>query len=704
MKLHKTGMLALAASITMSGFSMLSAPAKADVSYDDLLKENGGDLERSHWAAEAIEQLVDKYGIMSGYPDKTFRGQRTLSRFEMAAALYQVMKYIDSQIAEVKENQGGEPDLSAYATKDDLKQLAALQMEFKRELDMLKEGHMDLAKRVDMLERVQVHGRVAVKYRDRVSVTDGTVAESPLFKAGNSSANKVVGADGTVTDQANAPVKAYSNNNGQAVRDANGLPTKFSSPMEANVTIDDLVPFRVQSSLMVNAMLTDGISLHTSFDMFELGTAAGNQAVTNGGHNQDEGSAAGGNFLFRKAMLQFGDVKYDGVTKGMHGHLMGSPKDLGSGTSFKVGLMNFAHDVNPGSMLNNHFNNPNWAGRGYGMVGWGGADSALSGSGTYTNSLSRYWAGGLNASMVDPDSHRYNNVTSPSAAFNAAWGWGKFFVGANYGSVNTNRQMAAAGNLGNGAAPLMGTDAMFGTAAADRALFAGAVMPGADRLGKLTGNTLALPSQYGDGYAVAGVDLMFFKDAFPVRLGVHGMSYLNDNMLSFNAMSRNEVSGVLDLGWSKNFGLTVGVNKSFSGYDRHSVGLLFNDLGGSGFDIQLGANLATRGLFAVSDIAAGNAGIALGIPFVNMGEGKDNVKLVLAARQSIGDNLGGAAAAAGVPNQMFKDSGLTVSLPYSNIGGSPLNIRAEYSMLLADAVWQFRPVAHDVSVITSYWF
>lgn len=706
---------------------VFSASAQSDVSYEDLLVENGGDLETGHWAAEAIENLVDKYGVMSGYPDKKFRGQRTLTRFEMAAALYQVMKYIDKEIADTKA--GIKPiDTSNLATKDDLKQLAALQMEFKRELDALKEGHMALAKRVDLLERVQVHGKVEVRYRDRVAVTDGTDAASPLFANGNSSAANTV-ANGTSTARPSTDNTNQFANNGAAVgdfaatpanrqsqRDANGLPTSFNSPAAANVTIDDLVPFRIQSQLGVDAMLTDGITLKTAFDMFELGTVANGGAVTNGGHNLNEGTASGSNFLFRKAYLQFGDVKMAGMDHKemarMHHHfdaqakdMMDMPKDLGMGTSFKVGLMNFKNDVNPGTMLSNHFDNPSWVGHGYGMVGWGGSDVALANSAVngYTNSVSRYWAGGLNASMVDPDSHFYNDVTSPSAAFNAAWGWGKFFIGANYGSVHTNRQAAAAGNLSSGLAPVLGTNNAFGTQATDRALFAGAVLQGLDRNGRLVGNHLALPSQYGDGYGVVGVDLMFLRDVFPVRLGVHAMSYLNDNMLNFTNPSRKEISGVLDLGWNKNFGVTIGVNKSFIGYDRHSIGLMFNDLGGKGFDIQLGANLATRGIFNVGDLAAGNAGLALGIPFYNAGAGKDNIKLILAARQSFGDTFG-ASTAAGAPNQQFKDSGLTVSVPYLNVAGTPLNIKAEYSMLMADALWQFRPVAHDLSVVTSYNF
>ena len=728
MKLHKAGLTALAASITLSVLPVFSASAQSDVSYEDLLVENGGDLETGHWAAEAIENLVDKYGVMSGYPDKKFRGQRTLTRFEMAAALYQVMKYVDKSVQDAVAGIP-KPAMDKYATKDDLKQLAALQMEFKRELDMLKEGQMALEKRVDLLERVQVHGKVEVRYRDRVSVTDGTDAASPLFANGNSSATNVV-ANNTSSARPSTDNANQFANNGAAVgdfnatpaarqfqRDANGLPTSFNSPAAANVTIDDLVPFRIQSQLGVDAMLTDGITLSTAFDMFELGSVANGGAVTNGGHNLNEGTANGSNFLFRKAMLQFGNLEYAGMDKEdkmrMHHHLdpqakdsMDLPKDFGKGVNFKVGLMNFKKDINPGTMLSNHFDNPSWVGHGYGMVGWGGSDVALANSAVsgYTNSVSRYWAGGLNASMVDPDSHMYNDVTSPSAAFNAGWGWGKFFIGANYGSVHTNRQAAAAGNLSSGLAPVLGTNNAFGTQAADRALFAGAVLQGLDRGGRLVGNHLALPSQYGDGYGVVGLDLMFLRESFPIRLGVHAMSYLNDNMLNFSTASRKEISGVLDLGWNKNFGVTIGVNKSFIGYDRHSIGLLFNDLGGSGFDIQLGTNLATRGLFNVGDLAAGNAGLAIGIPFMKASApGKASLKLILAARQSFGDTFG-ASTAAGAPNQQFKDSGLTVSLPFLNVADTPLNIKAEYSMLMADALWQFRPVAHDVSVVTSYNF
>jgi hypothetical protein len=697
MKLAKTASFALAATLTVSGILAFNAPAQAEVTFESMLAENGGDLDRTHWASNAIQELVDKYGVMSGFPDKKFRGQKNLTRYEMAAALFQVMKYVDKSIANVPTGVD-ESTLAKFATKEDLQQIAALQMEFKKELDMLKEGQMELSKRVDVLEKVQVHGSLEVRYRDRVAVTDGTDNTSPLFGNGNTSATKVVDNNGATTDRPASDNKAeYKNNNGQAERDANGLPKKFSSPSEAAVTIDDLAPFRVRGSLYVKGEVADNLKVHTSFDMFELGATANGGSVNNGGHDVNEGSASGSQFVLRKAYAEWGGM------------------DSGMGARLNFGLMNFGKVMNTGSTITNHFGNGNWTGRGYGMVGWGGSEVALARTGTtdYKNTLSRYWAGGLNASMVDPDSAVYNQATAPSIAFDAGWGWGKFVVGANYGAVQTNRGAAAAGNLGTGGAGVLGSDANFTTANTDKAIFSGAVLQGLDYKTvdgsangrRLVANNLALPSQYGDGYGVLGLEFNFLKEVFPVRLGLHAMSYLNDNILDFSNASRKEVSGVLDLGWSKNFGLTVQVNKSFIGFDRHSVGLMFNDLGGSGFDIQLGANLATRGLFNVGDLAAGSVGAAIGIPFLNLGEGKDNIKLVLAARQSLADNAFTATKNANtMQNQMFKDSGITVSLPYMNVGGSNVSVRAEYSMLLADELWSFRQVAHDLSLVTTYKF
>lgn len=150
--------------------------------------------------------------------------------------------------------------------------------------------------------------------------------------------------------------------------------------------------------------------------------------------------------------------------------------------------------------------------------------------------------------------------------------------------------------------------------------------------------------------------------------------------------------------------MSLQVNKSWIGFDRHSLGLFFNNIADSGIDVQLGSTLATRGLFAVSDLATGSAGLALSFPLWRAeSAGKDDVRLMLAARQAFGDQFG-ASGDADALNQLYKDSGLTVSIPYQNICGTPLSITAQYSALYADALWQFRSVAHDVSLITRYSF
>ena len=45
------------------------------------------DIQPIDWAFQALQSLVERYGCVSGYPDKTFRGNRALTRYEFAAEL-----------------------------------------------------------------------------------------------------------------------------------------------------------------------------------------------------------------------------------------------------------------------------------------------------------------------------------------------------------------------------------------------------------------------------------------------------------------------------------------------------------------------------------------------------------------------------------------------------------------------------------------
>ncbi len=56
------------------------------------------DVPKSHWAYDAVVSLV-KLGIISGYPDKTFRGSETVTRYQLAVSLYRTIIYLKRYIS-----------------------------------------------------------------------------------------------------------------------------------------------------------------------------------------------------------------------------------------------------------------------------------------------------------------------------------------------------------------------------------------------------------------------------------------------------------------------------------------------------------------------------------------------------------------------------------------------------------------------------
>jgi len=45
------------------------------------------DVQPSDWAYQALQDLVERYGCIAGYPDGTFQGQSALTRYEFVAGL-----------------------------------------------------------------------------------------------------------------------------------------------------------------------------------------------------------------------------------------------------------------------------------------------------------------------------------------------------------------------------------------------------------------------------------------------------------------------------------------------------------------------------------------------------------------------------------------------------------------------------------------
>lgn len=82
------------------------------------------DVPRSHWAYEALQYLHSK-GIVEGYPDGFWKGDRTLTRYEFAQAIARVVAYLE-------ENSG----TSSRDSVDVMVQ--QLESEFRNDLDELE--------------------------------------------------------------------------------------------------------------------------------------------------------------------------------------------------------------------------------------------------------------------------------------------------------------------------------------------------------------------------------------------------------------------------------------------------------------------------------------------------------------------------------------------------------------------------------------
>ena len=102
------------------------------------------DVRPTDWAFQALQSLVERYGCIAGYPDRTYRGDRALTRYEFAAGLSACLDRVNELIA------AGTADL---VKKEDLDTLNKFQEEFAAELAMLR-GRVDtLEARTATLEK-----------------------------------------------------------------------------------------------------------------------------------------------------------------------------------------------------------------------------------------------------------------------------------------------------------------------------------------------------------------------------------------------------------------------------------------------------------------------------------------------------------------------------------------------------------------------
>jgi hypothetical protein len=169
MKLFQQLMLAPVAT------GMMASPATAEIIKLDVVNyyssseqvtsiSQFSDVQPTDWAYQALSNLVERYGCVAGYPDGSYRGGRSMTRYEAAALLNACLDRVTEVTDEIRK----------------------LQAEFKEELIVLR-GRVDgLEAKVAVLEATQfstttkLNGEVnfvlggVPDYRSRSTKADGT--------------------------------------------------------------------------------------------------------------------------------------------------------------------------------------------------------------------------------------------------------------------------------------------------------------------------------------------------------------------------------------------------------------------------------------------------------------------------------------------------------------------------------------------------
>lgn len=152
------------------------------------------DVPEKHWAADAVQKLVDM-GLIEGYPDGTFKGDRPMTRYEYAMIVERMMTLIDATYCKKADCKGGEtivkePTVMEGITEAQLEEVKAivkkLAAEFKDELAALKVKVDENSARIDKLEKDVATARignvsVSGSIRQRVDVANTDLMTNGTF-------------------------------------------------------------------------------------------------------------------------------------------------------------------------------------------------------------------------------------------------------------------------------------------------------------------------------------------------------------------------------------------------------------------------------------------------------------------------------------------------------------------------------------------
>lgn len=125
------------------------------------------DVRPSDWAFQAVQALVERYGVLSGYPDGTFRGNRPMTRYEFASALRAVISRVEEQLS--SGDLGG-------TVQQDVSTIRRLINSYGQDLEDLRSRLDTITTRNTALEQRQFSTTTKFNGRIDLALTNGTDA------------------------------------------------------------------------------------------------------------------------------------------------------------------------------------------------------------------------------------------------------------------------------------------------------------------------------------------------------------------------------------------------------------------------------------------------------------------------------------------------------------------------------------------------
>jgi hypothetical protein len=197
------------------------------------------DVRDDHWAKDAVASLAAS-GLLEGYPDGTFKGDRAATRWEVAMMVARLLAKMEQSHA-------------TFATKAQLEQLTKLADALKDELSALgvrvtklEEVTKSIDKRVGELERITFYGSLDAKVVAQSFYNTGTV-DNDNRRAGAGTPgvpylnyNTIVGANvgTTIRPQGHGVIPVVDYRNGRALVNGTGLTTRAILGLKVVVSPD----------------------------------------------------------------------------------------------------------------------------------------------------------------------------------------------------------------------------------------------------------------------------------------------------------------------------------------------------------------------------------------------------------------------------------------------------------------------------------